>query len=69
MRQYITKDGDRLDAICWRYYGRSSGAVEAVLEANHKLAKEGQTYRAGLVIELPAIEITPETNNGVRLWD
>lgn len=36
MDRYITKDGDMLDAICWRHYGRTRGVVEQVLEANYR---------------------------------
>lgn len=32
---------DTVDAICWREYGRSSGVVEKVLEANPQLAELG----------------------------
>ncbi|EES5579807.1 phage tail protein, partial [Escherichia coli] len=33
--------GDTLDAICVRYYGRTEGVVEAVLAANPGLAELG----------------------------
>ncbi len=32
---------DTINSICWRYYGRSSGVVEKVLEANPALADIG----------------------------
>lgn len=35
--------GDTLDAICVRYYGRTEGVVEAVLAANPGLAELGAT--------------------------
>ena len=68
MATYLTRDGDRLDQICWRYYGRAGGAVEAVLEANPGLADSGPILDAGLRIELPDLEL-PETTEKVRLWD
>jgi phage tail protein X len=34
MRTVRSLQGDTVDAICWRYYGRTAGTVEAVLEAN-----------------------------------
>ncbi|PID40335.1 MAG: phage tail protein [Proteobacteria bacterium] len=68
MAKYVTKDKDTLDHICWRYYGRQSGAGEAVLEANPNLADIGVTLPAGIVIELPNLDlITPDQT--VRLWD
>ncbi|MDL0037302.1 tail protein X, partial [Enterobacter hormaechei] len=33
MKAYALQ-GDTLDAICVRYYGRTEGVVETVLEAN-----------------------------------
>lgn len=33
--------GDTLDAICARFYGRTAGVVEAVLKANSGLAESG----------------------------
>ena len=29
-----TLQGDTVDALCWRHYGRTDGTVETVLEAN-----------------------------------
>lgn len=71
MVRYTTVDGDVLDLICWRYYGRTSGALEAVLGANRGLAARGAVYPAGVVIELPALAPgpTPPPDGRVRLWD
>lgn len=68
MTQYRTKDGDMIDAICRKYYGAQSGAVELVYEANRDLAKHGPSLPSGLVIELPEIPaaVTAVT---VKLWD
>jgi phage tail protein X len=68
MLTYRTKDGDTLDWICHKHYGRTSGAVEAVLEANPSLASKGPIYTAGVSIKLPELpEAQAETV--VRLWD
>ena len=66
--KYVTRDGDTLDWICWKHYGRSSGAVEAVLEANRGLADLGTTYQAGTEITLPDLPASSSTTV-VRLWD
>lgn len=68
MLTYRCKEGDVLDLICWKHYGREKGAVEAVLEANPGLADQGPVYQAGLEIILPEL---PEasTEKVVRLWD
>lgn len=68
MAQYLTRDGDTLDRICWKFYDRQSTAVEAVLEANPHLADYGPTLPAGVVIELPELpEPTEEASGG--LWN
>lgn len=64
---YRTLAGDVLDWICWRYYGRQSGAVEAVLAANVGLAERGAVYPAGVVIALP--ELPAPVSQPTRLWD
>ncbi len=38
MKTVYALQNDTVDAICWRNYGRSSGVVEAVLEANPHLS-------------------------------
>jgi len=68
MQTYRTRDGDMLDWICFKYYGRTAGAVEAVLEANAGLADLGPVYAAGVLIALPALADT-RTETVVRLWD
>jgi phage tail protein X len=62
-----TSDGDILDAICQHYYGHLIGTVEAVLDANQGLADEPQPFRAGLLIQLPAIATA--THEALTLWD
>jgi phage tail protein X len=65
---YRTRQHDVLDLICWRHYGRQSGAVEAVLDANPGLGDRGPVYQSGLVIALP--DLAPAVSRGpVRLWD
>ena len=45
--------GDTLDAICVRYYGRTEGVVETVLAANPGLAELGAVLPHGTAVELP----------------
>lgn len=53
----VARDGERLDLIVWRWYGRLSGrAVEQVLAANPGLARMGpHALPAGVTIRLPAL--------------
>ena len=67
MITYVTKDGDVLDAICWKYYGSTTGAVEKVLEANRHLAELGSIFAAGVKIILPDLTQEEETES-VKLW-
>lgn len=69
--KYQTREGDTIDRICWGYYGRTSGAVEAVLEANRAigLASRGPILPAGLVLDLPDLSSATVAETTVSLWD
>lgn len=68
MRQVVTKQGDVVDRIALKAYGRTAGATEAVLAANPVLADLGAQLPAGVVLVLPDIE-TATIAPTVRLWD
>jgi len=53
MAAVIASQGDTVDAICWRYYGRTAGVTEAVLEANPGLADLGPIIPHGTQVTLP----------------
>ncbi len=57
-----------LDAICYKFYGRESAAVD-VLKANPGLADRGLVYTAGIIINLPPLPATVSNAAPVRLWD
>ena len=61
MATYRTSEGDIIDAVCRRHYGREAGAVEAVLEANPGLADLGPAP--------PDLPRPLETIETVKLWD
>jgi phage tail protein X len=61
--------GDTVDAICWRIYGRTAGVTEAVLEANPGLADFGTILPHGTFVTIPdAAPQAPELQM-VNLWD
>lgn len=62
------QQGDTVDAICWRYYGRTAGITEAVLVANPGLADLGPVLPHGHLIELPTLAVEAE-RKVVQLWD
>ncbi|BBD08441.1 tail protein X [Desulfovibrio ferrophilus] len=68
MLRYRSKDGDMIDDICHRHYGRTDGTVEAVLKANQGLADLGPVLEAGVIINLPDLP-DPEPEKGTSLWD
>jgi phage tail protein X len=65
---YRSKEGDTVDVIAWRYYGRQNDLiVERVLEANPGLADYGPTLPEGVRVALPEIDDEQSTES-VRLW-
>ena len=67
MTVHLTTDGDMVDEVCWRHYGRRRGAAEAVLAANPGLAARGPVLPAGVEILLP--DLPPPSPAIARLWD
>jgi phage tail protein X len=69
MATYITKAGDTVDYVTWKFYGfQDQQSVEQVLDANPGLAERGPVLPAGVSIELPALT-RPTVQPGVKLWD
>ncbi|NHC11083.1 tail protein X [Stutzerimonas degradans] len=69
MTTVIANQGDTVDAICWRYYGRTAGVTEAVLEANPGLADLGPVIPHGTAVTLPDAAPQAEQRQVVNLWD
>lgn len=63
-----TLQGDTVDGICWRFYGRTTGMTETVLLANPGLAEKGAVIPTGLLIEMPDVTSAP-TQPLIQLWD
>ena len=63
---YTTKDGETLDYICWKHYGKTN-VVEQVLRANRNLAQQDAVLPAGIEITLPPIS-EPELSKKIKLW-
>lgn len=60
--------GDTVDRICQRVYGRTGGVTEAVLEANPGLADRGVILPHGTLVKLPDVA-PPRKSKTVQLWD
>ena len=71
MAEYLTKQGDVLDQIAYKYYGNTNNRiVETILEQNVGLADHGAVLPEGLLITLPEQEqSTVISNKQVKLWD
>ncbi len=67
MIKYRCKDGDIIDAICYRYYGNLD-MVEAVFDMNLGLCDRSPILTAGYLINLPdaAVKISKQK---INLWD
>jgi phage tail protein X len=60
--------GDTVDRICQRVYGRTAGVTEQVLIANPGLADLGPILPMGTLITLP--EQAPQAESPMlQLWD
>ena len=63
-----TIQGETVDEICWRFYGRTTDMTETVLLANPGLAEKGAVMPAGLLIEMPNVTAEPGQPL-IQLWD
>jgi len=64
--------GDTLERLCWRVYGRlmlASNLVEQVLALNHGLADFGAVLPVGTPVVLPVVKAAATTQETVQLWD
>lgn len=66
MKIIIAKDGDSLDALVFKHYGRHE-VLPMVLNANRHLASAPILLTAGILIALPDIP-PPADSPIVRLW-
>lgn len=69
MKQVQAIQGDTVDLICWRYYGRTQGITEQVLSANPQLAKQDVILPIGTVVNLPDIAMPQQNKQSINLWD
>ncbi|MCU1717419.1 tail protein X [Pseudomonas sp. 5P_3.1_Bac2] len=61
--------GDTVDSLCWRHYGRTAGVVEAVLLANPGLADFGVIVPHGTQVQMPQAVTPAQQRQVVNLWD
>ena len=61
--------GDTVDLICQRVYGKTTGVTEQVLAANPGLADLGAILPRGTLVTLPEQVTAAEATNLLQLWD
>ncbi|MDK1707017.1 tail protein X [Serratia marcescens] len=64
----IAAQGDTVDLICWRHYGKTRGVTEQVYNANPGLCEKGPLLPAGTAVYLPEVAQSA-TSDTVQLWD
>lgn len=71
MRVINARQRDTVDAIAWRYYGKTAGVVEAILQANPGLADHGPLLAMGTAVTLPDLTTAEATTTKtlINLWD
>lgn len=69
MNSVRSVQGDTVDALVWRNYGRTTGLVERVLAANPGLADLGAVLPNGTLVNLPDAAPQAEQTQMVNLWD
>ena len=66
MAEHLTGQGEVLDAIVWRHYGRAD-VIVAVLDANPGLADLGPVLPTRTLVVLPDLP-APAVQPVIRLW-
>ncbi|WP_251978556.1 tail protein X [Salinicola avicenniae] len=61
--------GDTVDAICQRVFGRTAGVTEQALELNPGLAEFGPVLPQGTAVVLPDVAPRPQRSDPIQLWD
>lgn len=64
------RQGDTVDAICWRAFGTTAGVVETVYDMNRGLAALGPTLPTGTPVVIPdARDVGTRVLSTLQLWD
>ncbi len=67
--QVRARQGDTVDLICWRHYGRTGRVTEAVLDANPGLCELGTVLPHGQLVTLPDLAESKPVAKTIQLWD
>jgi phage tail protein X len=64
----LSSEGDTLDLVCWRHFGKTAAVTEAALALNPHLPPLGEIIPTGSLVVLPGATLAPITKR-VQLWD
>ncbi|MCS4266606.1 tail protein X [Serratia sp. BIGb0163] len=64
----VAQQRETIEMICYRYYGKTAGVTEAVMDANPGIADFGVFLPYGYAVEMPDQVVAP-ANDTVQLWD
>lgn len=64
-----SQQGDSVDQLVYRHFGRTRGLVEATLELNPGLADLGPVLPLGTTVELPAAPADQPAKQLLQLFD
>ncbi len=64
----VAQQRETVEMMCLRYYGKTAGVTESVLEANPGLANLGIFLPYGHQVEMPD-QVPPSASDTVQLWD
>lgn len=64
-----SQQGDTVDLVAFRHYGRTAEVTEAVLAANPGLADLGIVLPTNTAIVMPIVEERARDVTGIRLWE
>lgn len=67
-RTYTTRQGDMVDLVCLKNYGRTREVTEVVLAANQGLAARGPVLPIGIVVLLPDVAPVSTERKLADLW-
>lgn len=66
---YTTRQGETVDLVCSKFYGRTRDVTESVLATNPGLAALGTILPLGTQIVMPDIEARSAASKLISLWD
>lgn len=68
MITYETTQGDTLDAISYRFFGDTPGALEKLVEANPDILSQPLVLPSGLFVTIPEVTGPSIKRREIDIW-